>query len=87
MCGHTLAAGPSITAAAAPRPARVAPGLFFGSYECAARPGVLASLGITRVLSLVPGGGALYPHSVKYEILDVDAPDYGAACGMIGASK
>ena len=93
MCGHTLAApspactsAPSVPAAGAP-PGRAAPRLWIGSYANAARPAALRSLGVTHVLSLVPGGGALYPLSFTYACMPPGNPDLAAAVGTIGEDK
>ena len=90
VCGHTLAAPsppctatPSVPTAGAP-PGRVGPGLWFGSYANAANPSVLRSLGVARILSLVPGGGELYPHSFTYTVLQPGNPDLGEAVAAIG---
>jgi hypothetical protein len=90
ICGHTLARASTPTASlpAAARPGRVGPALWFGSYEVGARPNLLTSLGVTRVVSLVPGdGGALYPHSLAYTLLPPDEPDLAHAVAVIGEKR
>ncbi|KAL3849024.1 hypothetical protein ACJIZ3_010906 [Penstemon smallii] len=73
VCGHRIAVVSDKSASPSAFPSEILPEfLFLGSYDNAARPELLKTQGISRVLNTVPACQNLYKNSFTYHCLQDD---------------